>query len=87
MNQKTTKIAEHILECFGGTANIKQVVKDLTRIKILVDSNSLVNRKNLTENKNIIGAIKSNEVTEIVMNSEIIDDVYNNIMYMLNNKK
>ncbi|AAX17698.1 PTS transporter subunit EIIB [Borrelia turicatae] len=86
MNKETIKTSEHILECFGGIANIKQVDKDLTRIKILVDSNSLVKRENLTEDHNIIGAIKSNEFTEIVMNFEIIDDVYSNIVYMMNKK-
>ncbi|UPA17858.1 PTS transporter subunit EIIB [Borrelia puertoricensis] len=86
MNKETIKTSEHILECFGGISNIKQVDKDLTRIKILVDSNSLVKRENLTENQNIIGAIKSNEFTEIVMNFEIIDDVYSNILYMMNKK-
>ncbi|ETZ18463.1 hypothetical protein BDCR2A_00436 [Borrelia duttonii CR2A] len=87
MHKETIETSEHILECFGGITNIKQVVKDLTRIKILVDSNSLVKRENLTKNKNIIGAIKSNEVTEIVMNFAIIDDVYTNIIYMINKKK
>ncbi|AHH08334.1 PTS transporter subunit EIIB [Borrelia anserina] len=86
MTKDITKTSKHILECFGGTSNIKKVEKDLTRIKILVDSNSLVKRENLTKDKNIIGAIKSNEFTEIVMNFEVIDDVYSNIMYMINEK-
>ncbi|BCR20972.1 PTS transporter subunit EIIB [Borrelia miyamotoi] len=86
MNKKTIKTSEHILKCFGGIANIKQVEKDITRIKILVDSSSLVKREKLTENQNIIGAIKSNEFIEIVMNFEIIDDVYNNIIYTMNKK-
>ncbi|AHH10537.1 PTS sugar transporter subunit IIB [Borrelia coriaceae] len=84
MNKETTETSEHILKCFGGIANIKQVEKDLTRIKILVDSNSLVKREQLIEDHNIIGTIKSNECIEIVMNFEIIDDVYSNIMYMMN---
>ncbi|AYE36241.1 PTS sugar transporter subunit IIB [Borrelia turcica IST7] len=84
MNEKAIKTSEHIVECFGGIVNIKEIDKDVTRIKILVDSNSLIKRENLTEDKNIIGTIKSNEFTEIVMNFEIIEDVYNNILYMMN---
>ncbi|QFP41965.1 PTS sugar transporter subunit IIB [Borrelia miyamotoi] len=87
MNKTTIKTSKHILECFGGIANIKQVEKDITRIKILVDSSSLVKREKLTENQNIIGTIKSNEFIEIVMNFEIIDDVYNNIIYTMNKKE
>ncbi|APS98573.1 PTS sugar transporter subunit IIB [Borreliella mayonii] len=87
--EKTNKIkaAEHIVECFGGIKNIKNIHKDLTRIKILVDSNSLVKRDDLTKNDNIIGTIKSNELTEVVMNFEIIEDVYNKILYMMNEQK
>ncbi len=87
--EKTNKIkvAEHIVECFGGIKNIKNIKKDITRIKILVDSNSLVKRDDLTKNDNIIGTIKSNELTEIVMNFEIIEDVYNKILYMMNDQK
>ncbi|WKC57925.1 PTS transporter subunit EIIB [Borrelia sp. P9F1] len=85
MNENAIKTSEHIVECFGGIVNIKEIDKDVTRIKILVDSNSLIKRENLTEDQNIIGTIKSNEFTEVVMNFEIIEDVYNNILYMMNN--
>lgn len=70
-----------------GIKNIKNIDKDLTRIKILVDSNSLVKRDDLTKNDNIIGTIKSNELTEVVINFEIIEDVYNKILYMMNEQK
>ncbi|AWG42749.1 PTS sugar transporter subunit IIB [Candidatus Borreliella tachyglossi] len=86
MNKEAQDTSEHIIECFGGIANFKEIYKDVTRIRILVDSNSLVKRENLTENKHIIGTIKSNEFTEIVMNFEIIEDVYNSILYMMNNQ-
>ncbi|UGQ16052.1 MULTISPECIES: PTS sugar transporter subunit IIB [unclassified Borrelia] len=85
MNENAIKTSEHIVECFGGIINIKEIDKDVTRIKILVDSNSLIKRENLTEDRNIIGTIKSNEFTEVVMSFEIIEDVYNNILYMMNN--
>ena len=86
MNQQK-KTSQHIIECFGGIGNIKQVQKDITRIKILVDSKALVKRENLTNDQNIIGTIKSNEFIEIVINFEIIDKVYNDIIYMMNDKK
>ncbi len=71
----------------GESKILKTISKEITRIKILVDSNSLVKRDDLTKNDNIIGTIKSNELTEIVMNFEIIEDVYNKILYMMNDQK
>ena len=74
--QRYLKISRDIVECVGGKENIQGVAHCATRLRIVLDDDTKLNKEKLEEIELAKGAFMAGDQLQIIFGAGLVNEVY-----------